>query len=87
MIKWIGNRLQELHFGSVIIGKASLVLNIIVLITTLSIKFGFKITGMLLIIVGITGLLFIWLIGFVCEITGIREAFMNSQFKNTDMVR
>jgi len=85
MIDWIGDRLQELHFGSLIVGKISMVINLVVLITALSIKFKFEITGPTLILVGIAGLFLIWIIGFVLNVTGVRKSFMNSQFKDTNM--
>ena len=84
MIEWIGQRFQEFHFGHMLINKVTALVTMTTLIITISIKWNFDPT--ILIIISVPALvLIIWVTGYVLDRTGIRAAFMNSQFKDVEI--
>ena len=81
MIKWIANRLQELSFGQNMMSKVFASINIATFLIVLSLKWGFEINKLIIpIIVGVIFLM--WAVGFVCEITGIRQKYREAEFKD-----
>lgn len=81
MIKWIADRFQELSFGQNMLSKVFAAFNIATFVIVMSMKWGIEINGFILpIIIGVIFLM--WLVGFICEITGIRQKYREAEFKN-----
>ena len=83
MVRWIADRLQELSFGQNMMSKIFASINIATFIIVASVKWGFEINKLIIpIIVGVIFLM--WLVGFVCEITGVRKTYREAEFRDVD---
>ena len=81
MIKFIADRLQELSFGQNMMSKVFAAINIATFVIVMSLKWGVEINALILpIILGVIFLM--WAVGFICEITGIRQKYREAEFKN-----
>ena len=81
MVHWIANRLQELSFGQNMMSKVFAAINIATFVIVASVKWGFEINRLIIpIILGVIVLM--WLVGFVCEKTGIRQKYREAEFKD-----
>ena len=75
------NRLQEFHFGHLVLGKVTFVISLVNLLMLFSLKFDFN-PLLYLIPLGLIASLFIWLLGRYLEKKGIRKYFQDAQFKD-----
>ena len=74
--KWWGKRLQEMHFGQIVIGKLQFIINLTILLKvfdapTWIYPVGLAVSAFLL-----------WYSGYFLEKKGIRKHFREAEFKN-----
>jgi len=81
MKRFIASRLQELSFGQNMMSKVFAALNMATLLIVASMKWGFKLDRWIVVIV-VTAIFMMWLVGWICEVTGIRKAYRESEFKD-----
>ena len=75
-ISFWANRLQELHFGQIVIGKIQFIINLVILLKV------FDAPTWSYIVCFILGSFFIWYIGRILEKSGMRKYFQKAQLKD-----
>ena len=81
MVKYLADRFQEFHFGSMLWQKFNFLTVVANLIIVSSLKYDFN--PVIFLVIGIPFLVFlIWLTGRILEVSGFRKAFYDATWKN-----
>ena len=73
------NRLQEMHFGQIVIGKVQMIINLTILLKVFDAPLWMYIIGLF------TATFMIWYTGRFLEKCGVRRYFREAEFKNVSI--
>ncbi len=80
-VKFIAQRLQEFHFGHLVLSKLTFILTVVNFLVLISIRWGFDPINYLIFIVPLC-VFIIWFLGWALERKGLRRSFIQAQFKD-----
>ena len=77
--KWWGKRLQEMHFGQIVVGKVQFIINLTILLKVFDAPIWTYPVGL------VVSTFLLWYSGYFLEKSGIRKEFRNAEFKDTNI--